>query len=300
MGPGINTEQPIKKAFTTSLILISFGLIPLGIRKIIFESFFWLFYHLSVKHRLIALSNLRRAYPEKDMEEIARIAKGFYRHLAIVAAEFFELPSITKQNLDKWVEFEGLENLEKALEQKKGVLSIVAHFGNWELMTVALPLGARPMSIVYRPLDNATLDNLTAWMRTKDGNTLIPKGRAGRKITRLLAENRIVGILSDQNVDKYEGVFVDFFGSPACTSVGLTVLALRTDAPVLPAFMARMPSGKYKFIIQPPVEITRTDNYESDLLVNTQRFTKLVEDMVRKYPDQWFWIHQRWKTKPWQ
>lgn len=300
MGLGINTEQPIKKAFATSLILISFGLIPLGIRKIIFETFFWLFYHLSVKHRLIALSNLRRAYPEKDMEEITRIAKGFYRHLAIVAAEFFELPSITKQNLDEWVEFEGLENLEKALEQKKGVLSIVAHFGNWELMTVALPLGARPMSIVYRPLDNATLDNLTAWMRTKDGNTLIPKGRAGRKITRLLAENRIVGILSDQNVDKYEGVFVDFFGSPACTSVGLTVLALRTDAPVLPAFMARMPSGKYKFIIQPPVEITRTDDYESDLLVNTQRFTKLVEDMVRKYPDQWFWIHQRWKTKPWQ
>jgi len=144
MGLGINTEQPIKKAFTTSLILISFGLIPLGIRKIIFETFFWLFYHLSVKHRLIALSNLRRAYPEKDMEEITRIAKGFYRHLAIVAAEFFELPSITKQNLDEWVEFEGLENIEKALEQKKGVLSIVAHFGNWELMTVALPLGARP------------------------------------------------------------------------------------------------------------------------------------------------------------
>ncbi|MGC9976838.1 MAG: lysophospholipid acyltransferase family protein, partial [Syntrophales bacterium] len=299
MGLGINTEQPIKKAFTTSLILISFGLIPLGIRKIIFETFFWLFYHLSVKHRLIALSNLRRAYPEKDMEEITRIAKGFYRHLAIVAAEFFELPSITKQNLDEWVEFEGLENIEKALEQKKGVLSIVAHFGNWELMTVALPLGARPMGIVYRPLDNATLDNLTAWMRTKDGNTLIPKGGAGRKITRLLAENMIIGILSDQNVDKYEGVFVDFFGSPACTSVGLTVLALRTDAPVLPAFMARMPSGKYKFIIQPPVEITRTDDYESDLLVNTQRFTKIVEDMVRKYPDQWFWIHQRWKTKPW-
>jgi len=156
------------------------------------------------------------------------------------------------------------------------------------------------MGIVYRPLDNATLDNLTAWMRTKDGNTLIPKGGAGRKITRLLAENMIIGILSDQNVDKYEGVFVDFFGSPACTSVGLTVLALRTDAPVLPAFMARMPSGKYKFIIQPPVEITRTDDYESDLLVNTQRFTKIVEDMVRKYPDQWFWIHQRWKTKPWQ
>ncbi len=296
----IKTEHPIEKSFAASLILISFRLIPLGIRKIIFRTVFRLFYHLSVKQRLIALSNLKHAYPEKDMEEITKIAKGVYRHLAIVAAEFFELPSITKENLHEWVEFDGLENFEKALEQKKGILSIVAHFGNWELMTVAFPLAARPASIVYRPLDNPTLDNLTAWMRTKDGNTLIPKGGSGKKITRLLTENRVIGILSDQNVDKYQGIFVDFFGRPACTAVGLAVLALRTDAPVLPFFMARVPGGKYKFIIQPPVEITRTEDYEADLRVNTQRFTKIVEDMVRRYPDQWFWIHQRWKTKPWQ
>ncbi len=300
MKPERNTEQTIKRSFKAGLILTTFRLIPLGIRKTIFRALFRLFYHLSVKQRLIALSNLKRAYPEKDMEEITKIAKGVYRHLAIVAAEFFELPSITKENLHKWVEFDGLENLDKALALNRGVLSIVAHFGNWELMTVALPLGARPMSIVYRPLDNPTLDNLTAWMRTKDGNTLIPKGGSGRTITRLLAENRIIGILSDQNVDKYEGVFVDFFGRPACTAVGLAVLALRTGAPVLPAFMARMPNGKYRFIIQPPAEITRTDDYEADLHTNTQRFTRIIEDMVRRYPDQWFWIHQRWKTKPWQ
>jgi KDO2-lipid IV(A) lauroyltransferase len=300
MNPESKTQQPIEKTFAAGLILIFFRLIPLGMRKVIFKALLMLFYHLSGRQRLIVLSNLKRAYPEKDMEEITDIAKGVYRHLAIVAAEFFELPSITKENLHEWVEFDGLENLDRALAQKKGVLSIVAHFGNWELMTVALPLGARPMSIVYRPLDNPTLDNLTSWMRTKDGNTLIPKGGSGRTITRLLGENRIIGILSDQNVDKYEGVFVDFFGRPACTAVGLAVLALRTDAPVLPAFMARMPDGKYRFIIQPAVEITRTDDYESDLQVNTQRFTGIVENMVRQYPDQWFWIHQRWKTKPWQ
>ncbi len=300
MEPEIKTEYPIEKSFAASLILISFRLIPLGIRKIIFRAVSRLFYHLSVKQRLIALSNLKRAYPEKDMEEITEIAKGVYRHLAIVAAEFFELPSLTKENLHEWVEFDGLENIEKALEKKKGILTIAAHFGNWELMVVAFPLWAWPASLVYRPLDNPTLDNLTAWIRTKDGNTLVPKGGAGRKITRLLAENRTIGILSDQNVDKHEGVFVDFFGRPACTAVGLAVLALRTGAPVLPVFMARMPDGKYKFIVQPPVEITRTDDYEADLVVNTQRFTKIVEDMVRQYPDQWFWIHQRWKTKPWQ
>ncbi len=215
-------------------------------------------------------------------------------------AELFEMPYITRETLHSWADAEGLEHLERAFAQGKGVLSVVAHFGNWELMTVAVPLLARPMQIVYRPLDNPVMDNLLGWSRTKHGNTLIPKGGSGKRIIRLLRENHVIGILSDQNVDTREGVFVDFFGRPACTSVGTAVLALQSGAPVLPAFMPRMPDGRYRLIILPAVEITRTDDYESDLAVNTQRFTKVVEDMVRKYPDQWFWIHQRWKTKPWQ
>jgi KDO2-lipid IV(A) lauroyltransferase len=113
----------------------------------------------------------------------------------------------------------------------------------------------------------------------------------------LLRENNSIGILSDQNVSAREGVFVDFFGRPACTGAGLAVLALRSGAPVLPMFMARQKSGKYKFILKPLVEISQTGDYERDLLENTQRFTRVVEDVVREYPDQWFWIHQRWKTK---
>ncbi|HAJ27277.1 MAG TPA: hypothetical protein DCG53_08555, partial [Syntrophus sp. (in: bacteria)] len=104
-------------------------------------------------------------------------------------------------------------------------------------------------------------------------------------------------ILSDQNVSAREGVFVDFFGRPACTAVGLAVLAMRTGAPVIPAFMPRMPDGRYRFISQEAVQIDNTGDYEKDLFTNTQRFTKVVEAMVRRYPDQWFWLHQRWKTK---
>jgi KDO2-lipid IV(A) lauroyltransferase len=228
------------------------------------------------------------------------MAKGIYRHFAIVATEFFDLPQITKENIHQWVDVEGLENYQAAVAQGKGVLSIVAHFGNWELMTIAVPMFLKPMDIVYRPLDNPVIDNMVEYVRTMNGNELIPKGGSGKRIMELLKENHIIGILSDQNVATYEGVFVDFFGRPACTGVGLAVMAMRSGAPVIPAFMARQKSGKYKLILKPAVEITHTDNYDADLVVNTQRFTKIVEAIVREYPDQWFWFHQRWKTKKWQ
>ena len=193
-----------------------------------------------------------------------------------------------------------MENYQAAIAKGKGVLSIVAHFGNWELMTIAVPMFSKPMYIVYRPLDNPVIDNMVEYVRTMNGNELIPKGGSGKRIMELLKENQIIGILSDQNVATYEGVFVDFFGRPACTGVGLAVMAMRSGAPVIPAFMARQKSGKYKLILKPAVEAIRTDDYEADLVVNTQRFTKIVEEIVREYPDQWFWFHQRWKTKKWQ
>ena len=167
-------------------------------------------------------------------------------------------------------------------------------------MTVTAPFFLKPFYIVYRPLDNPVLDNMVEHVRTICGNVLIPKGGSGKRIMELLKDNHLIGILSDQNVAAREGVFVDFFGRPACTGVGLAILALRSGAPVLPVFMARQKSGKYKLILKPLVEISRTGDYEKDLLENTQRFTKIVEEIVREYPDQWFWIHQRWKTKKYQ
>ena len=290
----------VAKTKTTGRILFIFHFIPRNVRKGLFIAFFSLFYHLVTKNRLIVLCNLQRSFPEKDLKEVIRIAKGVYRHFAIVATEFFDLPQITKENIHQWVDVEGLENYQAAVAQGKGVLSIVAHFGNWELMTIAVPMFLKPMDIVYRPLDNPVIDNMVEYVRTMNGNELIPKGGSGKRIMELLKENHIIGILSDQNVATREGVFVDYFGRPACTGVGLAVMAMRSGAPVIPAFMARQKSGKYKLILKPAVEITHTDNYDADLAVNTQRFTKIVEGIVREYPDQWFWLHQRWKTKKWQ
>jgi KDO2-lipid IV(A) lauroyltransferase len=290
----------VEKSKTTNILLFVGRGIPLMARKGFFMVLFSLFYHLITKHRLIVLHNLQRAFPEKDLKELMRIAKVVYRHFAIVSAEFFDLPFITTENIHKWVEVDGLENYQAAIANGKGALSIVAHFGNWELMTIAVPLYLKPMYIVYRPLDNPVFDNIVEYVRTMNGNILIPKGGSGKKIMELLKENQIIGILSDQNVAAYEGVFVDFFGRPACTGVGLAVMAMRSGASVVPAFMARQKSGKYRLILKPAVEITHTDNYDADLVVNTQRFTKIVEEIIRAYPDQWFWFHQRWKTKPYQ
>jgi KDO2-lipid IV(A) lauroyltransferase len=289
--------MPVEKTRTTSIILFCFQCVPLPIRKLFFKSLLILFYHAVAKHRLIALHNLRCAFPEKDMEELIRIAKGVYRNLAITAAEFFSMPSITRENVHEWVDLEGLEHFEAGIAQGKGLLTIIAHFGNWELMPVTGPLFLKSSYIVYRPLDSPVLDNIVEHVRTINGNVMVPKGGSGKRIMTLLKENQCIGILSDQNVSAREGVFVDFFGRPACTGAGLAVLALRSGAPVLPMFMARQKSGKYKFILKPLVEISRTGDYEADLLENTQRFTKVVEEVVREYPDQWFWIHQRWKTK---
>ncbi|HOU52013.1 MAG: lysophospholipid acyltransferase family protein [Smithella sp.] len=292
--------MPVQPTQKTKILLFIFHCIPRIVRKGFFLFFFYLFYLVGVKNRLITLHNLQRSFPEKSNEEILKIARRVYRHFAIVTAEFFDLPYINRANIHKWVEVEGLENYQTAIAQGKGLLTIVAHFGNWELMTIAIPFFLKPIEIVYRPLDNKVIDNVVEYVRTVRGNSLIPKGGSGKKIIELLKGNHLIGILSDQNVAKKEGVFVDFFGRSACTGAGLAVMAMRSGAPVLPIFMARKKSDQYKFIIKPAVQAVCTDNHEADLVANTQRFTKIIEDVIREYPDQYFWFHQRWKTKPWQ
>ncbi|MEN6465451.1 MAG: lysophospholipid acyltransferase family protein [Syntrophaceae bacterium] len=293
--PGNGVFQS-RKTRATRVIVLAFKAIPLPLRRMLFRGLFRLFYHISSRQRMIALHNLKNSYPEKSIWELKRIALGVYRNIALTMADFFEIPFIDAGNLHKWVEFEGLENLERAKAQGKGVLSIVAHFGNWELMTAAIPLASGPMYIIYRPLDSPVLEDVVAWMRTHKGNFLIPKEGATKVVRRLLKEGKVMGILNDQNVSAGEGVFVDFFNRPACTSPGTAYMALRTGASVVAGYLFRKDDGKYKFVIE-PVEVISTGNFEQDLIANTQKFTDVVESIVRKYPDQWFWIHQRWKTK---
>jgi len=290
-------DYQIKKTATTKAILAIFGFIPLAVRREIFKAISLLFYHLSSKHRLITLHNLKCAYPEKNMKGLGKIARGAFRNLGTVVAEFFEIPSLTRENIDALVECKGFENYTRAMSKNRGVLFFTAHLGNWELMAISFALLGQPATFIYRPLDNPVLENLVTYVRACKGNKPLPKERATKQIFRRIKKNEVVGTLLDQNMAWQEGVFVDFFGRPACTTDGLASLALYTGAPVIPSFMVRMETGKYRFIIGEEVTIINTGNPERDILTNTQNFTKIIEGFVRKYPDQWLWVHQRWKTK---
>jgi KDO2-lipid IV(A) lauroyltransferase len=280
-----------------ALLLRGGGAIPSSWRKALFRGCFALLYHLSARRRLVALHNLRRAFPDLSDGEVIRLAKGSFRNMALVAAECFDIPRLTRENIGALVEAEGLEHSAKALEKGRGVLFFGAHFGNWELEGVAVSLFIKPFVVIYRRLDNPVLDALVRRIRSSTGNTPLPKEHAMRPMLRTLKRNDMLGILIDQNVDHYEGVFIDFFGRPACTTDGLALLALHTGAPVLPAYLARKPDGRYRFVVGPEVEITNTGNWEEDVQVNTQRFMTILEETIRRYPDQWLWVHQRWKTQ---
>lgn len=280
-----------------NVMLTAFQWIPLPLRRRLFAALSALFYYLVSRQRMVALHNLRLAFPEKKDEEIIKIARGVYRTIGIVAAEFFDIPKLTSENIRELVEPDGLENLEKALAKGRGVLLFSAHFGNWELEAAAVALLVKPAVVIYRPLDSPFLESLVFHVRSAPGNKPLRKENAMLSMLRTLKKNGMLGILIDQNVDWYEGVFVDYFGRPACTTNGLALLALHSGAPVLPAYLVRLKEGRYRLVIEPEVEVIDTGDRDADVLANTQRFTRVIEDTVRKYPDQWLWIHQRWKTQ---
>lgn len=288
--------EPIKGL--TWCILSCFRCIPLPWRIHFFAGLALAFYHLSPRRRLITLHNLQNAFPEKSMTEIIMIAKGVYRNMAVIAAEFFDIPWLDEERIREMVAVEGLEHCVEALKKKRGLLMVTAHFGNWELGAIAFSLFFQPVLLLYRPLDNLFLDRLVASVRSATGNRLLVKNKAMRKMLRTINANGIVGLLIDQNWSWQEGVFVEFFGRPACTSDGVARLAMHAEAPVIPCFMVRREDGKYTLVIGEAIELVDTGEREADVLINTQNFTRIVEEMIRKYPDQWFWVHQRWKTQP--
>ena len=287
----------MNKEKIAGILLVFLKAIPLSLRRRLFIGLSRLFYHLVSRQRMIALYNLRRAFPEKSDEEITKIALGVYRNMAIVAAEFFDLPELTREKLEEIMEVEGLEHCEKALAKGRGLLLFSAHFGNWELEAVAVSLLVKPAVVVYRPLDSPILESLVSRVRSVSGNIPIPKENAMRSMLRTLKKNGIIGILIDQNTAWYEGVFVDYFGRPACTTNGLALLALHSGAPVLPAYLIRMQDGRYRLVIEPEMELINTGNRDADVIANTQLFTKIIEKTVRQWPEQWLWVHQRWKTQ---
>ncbi len=247
------------------------------------------------RRRAVALDNLRRSFgAEWTPAEIRRLGRRSFQHLGMNLAEgcrYFLRP--TEVMLSR-VRMEGREHLQAAAARGGGVLILTAHFGNWELLAAAHGLSGLPLSIVTRPLDHPLLDDLADRFRRRSGAELIAKRQAVREVLTALRRQRVVGILLDQNATRAEGVFVPFFGSPASTSKGLALLALRTGAPVLPVFLRREPDGRHC------IEVGAALAPPEDGLVTTYTatFNRVIEAAIRRAPEQWLWMHDRWRTRP--
>ncbi len=256
-------------------------------------------YLLHFRLRQVGMRNLEMVFPEKNIRERQRILRGVFTSLGRQLAESCQFPRYTVDNVDEVVVYDGLENYERAHARGKGVLFLTAHFGAWELSAFAHSLHGHPLHVVMRPMDNPYLDRMLQSYRTMHGNKVVPKDDFVRGLLAAMKAGETVGILMDTNMTPPQGVFVDFFGIPACTASGLARIALRTDAAVLPGFTIWDEAmGKYRLRFDPALELILTGDLEADIVANTQMFTRVIEDYVRNYPDQWLWVHRRWKTRP--
>ncbi|MBI3583028.1 MAG: lysophospholipid acyltransferase family protein [Nitrospinae bacterium] len=256
-----------------------------------------LLYLFDARHRNVAINNLMASFPEKSRDEIKRIGRESFGNIGSTVAEMARVFKGGREWIDGAVRFEGRENVENALKKGKGVLAVTAHIGNWEVGALASARDLR-LNFVVRPLDNRFINRLIYKLRTAFNSGVIAKKSAIREILRCLNKNEIVAILMDQNTGREEGVFVDFFGRKACTTPVVALLSLRTGAPVIPAFTIREGDGKFKMIIGEEIEVVPSGDNQRDIERYTAIFTGAIESIIRKYPDQWFWLHRRWKTKP--
>jgi KDO2-lipid IV(A) lauroyltransferase len=256
-------------------------------------------YHLHGRLRRVGYRNLALALPELNPRERREIVRGVFANLGRLLGEFSQFPKITRQNIAELVEYDGLENYTRATERGRGVLMLTGHIGAWELCAFAQGIYGHPLSFLVRPLDNPLLDRMISNYRELSGNRTINKNKAVKPVLEILRRGQDVGLLIDANTLPDQGVFCDFFGIPACSTTGLAVFALRADAPVVPGFLIwdRL-SKKHRLRFEPEIPLIRTGDFKEEVTLNTARFTKVIEDYARRYPDQWLWIHKRWHTRP--
>jgi KDO2-lipid IV(A) lauroyltransferase len=275
------------------------GILPRPLARAVGMGLGQLVYLLHSKLRRVGRRNLELAFPQLPEGERRAVLRGVFTSLGRQLAEVCLFPRYTPDNVSEVVVYDGFENFERAFARGKGVLFLTGHLGGWELSAFAHSLYGHPLSFIMRPLDNPYLDRMMRAYRTLHGNKTVDKDDFIRGLLRAMKDGETVGILMDTNMTPPQGIFVEFFGKLACTASGLARIALRTDAAVVPGFtLWDAALGKYRLRFDPALTLIRTGDLEADITANTQLFTKVIEQFVRKYPDQWLWVHRRWKTRP--
>jgi Kdo2-lipid IVA lauroyltransferase/acyltransferase len=249
--------------------------------------------------RSVGVCNLQLAFPDKSNQERELILRGVYRNLGYLLAEFCQMQGYSAESASEFIRYEGLENYLEARERGQGVLVLTGHLGAWELSSFYHSLMGMPMGMVIRRLDNPLVDAFVNRIRCLHGNRVIHKDDFARGLIASMRAGETVGILMDTNMTPPQGVFVPFFGVQACTASGMARVAQKTGAAVVPGFLLWSDEEqRYVLRFGEELSLVGTGNAEEDATANTALFTKVIEDYIRQYPEQWLWMHRRWKTRP--
>ena len=252
-----------------------------------------------VRLRRVGVLNLQLAFPEMPEVEREKLLRSVYGNLGALLAEFCLMPRYTPEVASRFIRYEGLDNYLAARERGKGVLVLTGHLGAWELSSFYHSLMGMPMGMVIRRLDNPLVDAFVNEIRCRHGNRVIHKDDFARGLIASMRAGETVGILMDTNMTPPQGVFVPFFGVQACTASGMARIALKTDAAVVPGFLLWEESERqYVLRFGKELEVVHSGDAERDAVTNTAAFTAAIEGMIRQYPEQWLWMHRRWKTRP--
>jgi KDO2-lipid IV(A) lauroyltransferase len=290
-------------AYPVYILLRLFGffvnLLPEGIALWIGRQLGNLMYALDFEHRKVAIDNLKIAFgDEKTEAERRSIAQKNFQNIGMMAIEFFRIPKMDLETYKRKVTVEGLDKALKVLDENRGALLLLGHFGNWELMVPMSRIIQRPILAIAKPIKkNPWLDRWIIQSREKIGLKIIPPVNATQKVVHALSQNYPVAILFDQRGKRSKGVWADFFGRKVPTTAGLAAMAFKSGAPVLPVFMIRESFRTHRLVIRDPLELIHTGNFKQDVEANTQLFNQVLESIIRQYPDQWLWIHRRFERK---
>jgi KDO2-lipid IV(A) lauroyltransferase len=274
-------------------------LLPRGVARAVGSAIGALAFSVLGRLRRVGVRNLELAFPEMNSLDREATLRSEYRNLGFLLAEFCKMPDYTAEEASRFIRYEGLENFLAARERGKGVLVLTGHLGAWELSSFYHSLMGMPMGMVIRRLDNPLVDAFVNRIRCLHGNRVIHKDDFARGLIASMRAGETVGILMDTNMTPPQGVFVPFFGVLACTASGMARIAAKTGAAVVPGFLLwEQNEQKYVLHFGEELPVVRTGDAEQDALANTASFTSAIEGYIRRYPEQWLWLHRRWKTRP--